>query len=101
LLRGELKRVAVAARNEDSAPSPFFFCGSGGEKIIRLEARRLRVLKAACGNKVREHLKLFNHGVVELSSALVSRKVLMPVSGCFQRVPGDKHRARLLFPVEA
>ena len=25
------------------APSPFFFCGSGGEKIIRLEARRLRV----------------------------------------------------------
>jgi hypothetical protein len=31
---------------------------------------------------------------------LVSWKLLMPIGGDFQRIPRDKHRARLLFAVE-
>jgi hypothetical protein len=48
-VRGKLERVAVAARNEYGAAALFFCCGSGSEKIIRLEAGRFRILKAACG----------------------------------------------------
>ena len=80
---GKLERVAVAARDEDSAPAPFFFGGSGGEKIIRLEARRFRILKAAGSNKFRQHLKLLKQRVVEFASALVCGKFLMPVGGDF------------------
>ena len=46
----KLETVAVAARNENRAAALFFFGGSSGEKIICLEARRFRILKAACGD---------------------------------------------------
>ena len=61
---GKLKCVAVAARDEDGAPSPFFFCGSGGEKIVCLEAWRFRILKAAGSDKFRQDLKLLDQSVV-------------------------------------
>ena len=64
-------------------PSLFFFRRSGGEKIIRLEARRFRILKTAGGNKFRQHLKLLDHGVIELTATLVSRKFLMPIGRGF------------------
>jgi hypothetical protein len=54
-----------AARNEDGAAALFFRCGSGGEKIIRLEAGRFHILKAAGGNKFRQHIKLLKQGIVE------------------------------------
>lgn len=97
----KLERVAVAARNEDGAAPLFFGCGSGGEKIICLEAWRFRILKAAGGHEIRQDFKLLKHGVVEFASALVSRKFLMSVGSDFQRVPGDEHGARLLLAVEA
>ena len=78
---GKLKCVTVPARNEDSAPSPFFFGGSGGEKIIRLEARRFRILEAAGGNNFRQHLKLLEQGIVKLASALIGGEFLMPIGG--------------------
>ena len=60
----------------------------------------LSILKAAGGNKFRQHLELLQQGVVEFASALVGGKFFMPVGGNFQRVPGDKYGARLLLPVE-
>ena len=76
------------------------FAGRGRKKIIRLEARRFRILKAACGNKFRKSIKLLKQGVVEFASALVGGKFLMPIGGGFQRIPRDKHGARLLISVE-
>ena len=86
-VRGELEGVAVAARNENSAAALFFFCGSGGEKIIGLEAcalshsesrRRLQILAA---------IQLLKQGVVEFATALVGRKLLVSVGRNLQRVP--------------
>ena len=79
----KLERVAVTARDEDSTTALLFFGGSGGKKIIRLETRRFRILKAASSNKLRQPLKLLKQGVVELASALVCGKFLMPVGGYF------------------
>jgi hypothetical protein len=101
MVRCELECIAVAARNEDSTAALLFRCGSGREKIIRLEARRFRILKSAGGNKFRQHIELLEQGVVKFAAALVSWKFLMPVGGHVQRVPGDKHSARLLIAIEA
>jgi len=79
-IRGKLERVAVATRYKDAATTPFFRRCSGSEKIIRLVTRRFRIPKAAGGNKFRQHLKLLEQGVVEFASALISRKLLMPVA---------------------
>ena len=81
-------------------PASLLWRQRGGEKIVGLETRRFRILKAAGGHKFRQHLKLLEQGVVEFASALIGRKVLMPVGRHFQRVPGDQHRARLLLAVE-
>ena len=67
---GKLERVAVAARNENRAAALFFFCGSGGEKIVCFEAWGFRILKAACGNKFRQNLELLEQSVIEFTSAL-------------------------------
>ena len=93
--------VAVTARDEDSAATLLFFSGSSGEKVIRLEAWRVRILKAAGGYELRQHLELLKQSVVEFASALVSRKFLMPIGGGFQRVPGDEHGAWLLIPIKS
>src|SRR5262249_40302090 len=101
MVRGELKRIAVAASNEDSAAALLFGCGSGREKIIRLKARRFRILKSTGGNKFRQHIELLEQGIVKFAAALVSGKFLMPVGGDVQCVPGDKHSARFLIAIEA
>ena len=101
MVRGELERIAVAARNEDSTAALLFRCGCGREKIIRLEARRFCILKSAGGNKFRQHIELLEQRVVKFAPALVSGKLLMPVSGDVQCVPGDKHGAWLLIAIEA
>src|SRR5215467_733256 len=79
VVRCELERVAVATRNEDSTPTLLFRRGGGREKIIRLKARRLRILKSAGGNKLRQHVKLLEQRVVKFATALISWKFLMPV----------------------
>ncbi len=100
-IRRKLESVAVAARDEHGAAALFFLGGGGGEKIIGLEAGRTRILKTAGGHKLRNGIELFEQGVVELATALVGRKGLVPVSRDIERIPGDKHGARLLFAVEA
>ncbi len=81
--------VSRPARYEDTTAAFLFRCGSGREKIIRLEARRFGVLKSAGGNKFRQHIELLEQGVVKFAAALVSWKFLMPVGGDVQRVPGN------------
>ena len=76
-----LVNVAVTARDKNRAAELFLLRGSGGKKIIRLEARHLRIVKAAGGNEFRQHQKLLEQGIVEFPSALISRKFLMPVGG--------------------
>ena len=66
----------------------------------RPRSRRFRVLKAACGNKFRQHIKLLKQSVVEFSTALVGRELLMPVGRNLERVPGHQHGTRLLITVE-
>src|SRR5262245_13467827 len=101
VVRGELERIAVAARNNDTTAALLFRCGGGCKKIIRLEAGRLQILKSACGNTLRQHIELLEQVVVKFTAALVSGKFLMPVCGDVQRVPGNKYSARLLVAIEA
>jgi hypothetical protein len=56
-VRGELERIAVAARN-DHAAALLFRCGGSRKKIICLEPRRFQILKSAGGNKFRQHIEL-------------------------------------------
>ena len=101
MVRGKLESVAVATCNEDSTATLLFRSGSGRKKIIRFEARCFRILESAGGNKFRQHIELLEQGVVKFAAALVSWKFLVPISGDFQRVPGDKHSARLFVAIEA
>jgi hypothetical protein len=95
----ELKGIAVAAGNESFATSLLFSGGSGAQKIIRLEAGRLRVLKAACPNKLGQNIEPFEQSIVELSPTLISQKRFMPIGGNLKRVPRNQHRARFFFAV--
>jgi hypothetical protein len=56
-VRGELERIAVAARN-DHAAALLFRGGGSRKKIICLEPRRFQILKSAGGNKFRQHIEL-------------------------------------------
>ena len=94
----KVSRSPLATRTVPPAFSSF--AAAAGEKIIRLEARRFRILKAAGGDEFRQHLELLDQGVVEFATALIGRKLLMSIGWDFQRVPGDEHRARLLLAVE-
>ena len=80
---GRLERIAIAASNEDDTPGLLFLSGSGGEEIIRLEARLFRILKATGGNEFRQRLELLDHGVVEFATTLIGRKLLMPIGWTF------------------
>ena len=88
-IRGELKRVTVPARNEDSAAAFFLRLRRRGKKIIRLEARRLRILKSASSDEFWDAVQLLKQRLVEIASTLVGGKFLMPVGRDVQRVPRD------------
>src|SRR4029078_4503055 len=97
---GELKGIAVAAGNKHGAAALFLLGGSRGKKIIGLETGCLRVLKTACCDKLRQHIQLLDQCLIEFASALVGGKRFMAVRLCLQRVPPDKHGARLLLAVK-
>lgn len=69
-------------------------------KIIRLEARRLRILKSASSDEFWDPVQLLKQRLVEIASTLVGGKFLMPVGRDVQRVPRDKHGTGLLLAVE-
>ena len=77
--RGELKGVTVPAPNEDSATAFFLRLRRRGKKIIRLEARRLRILKSASSDEFWDPVQLLKQRLVEIASTLVGGKFLMPV----------------------
>ena len=70
-VRGELERVAVAARDQHG-PVPLLFRGDGGgEKIVSLVAGALGGLEAAGLHELRQHIQLFDDGIVEFAPALI------------------------------
>ena len=95
----KLKGIAVAAGNESFATSLLFGGGCGGQKIIRLEARRFRIQKAACRNELGQNIELFEQRIVEFAATLISRKLFMPIGGNLKRIPRNQHRARFFFAV--
>lgn len=76
---GELEGITVSTGNENGSAPLFFRGGSGGQKIIRLEARRLCILKTACRNKLGQYMELFDQRIVEFAGTLVFRKLFMPI----------------------
>jgi hypothetical protein len=74
-----LKGVTVPAPNEDSATAFFLRLRRRGKKIIRLEARRLRILKSASSDEFWHPVQLLKQRLVEIASTLVGGKFLMPV----------------------
>jgi hypothetical protein len=98
--RRELKRVAVAARDQHPAAAAFFGRGGGAEKIIRLIAGPLGISETARSDEFWNERKLLDQVIVEFAAALVIGKGLVAVGSGFQGVPTDQHRARLLHAVE-
>ena len=58
LIRRELKRVAVAARDDRRTAAPLFVCHRGGKEVVRLVARRLGKGEPARRNKLRQYIEL-------------------------------------------
>ena len=73
-VRGQLKGVAVTARDEGVSAASFFLGHRGREKIIRLVAWRFGIGKPAGRDQFRQHLELIDQFVVELPSALIAGK---------------------------
>jgi hypothetical protein len=98
--RGELKRVAVAGRDQHP-PAPLFLadCG-GGEEIVGLVAGAARIGEAAGGDEFGDDRELLDDLIVEFAPALIGRKGFVPVGLFLQRVPGDNDGARLLVAME-
>ena len=72
---GELEGITVSTGNENGSAPAFFRGGGGGQKIIRLEARRLRILKAACNKKLGTH-ELLDQRIVEFAGHFGIQKTL-------------------------
>jgi len=95
-----LKGVAIAARHQHTSfASPL--CGDRrSKKVIGFVTRCLGVGKPAGCDEVRESVQLFEQRIVEVPSALISRKLPMPVSQDIECVPGDEHGARAFGLIE-
>ena len=95
---GELEGVTVSTGNENGSAPLFFGGGCGSEKVISLEARRLRILKAAAPTT--RHIELLEQRIVELATTLITKKLLMPIGRNIKRIPGNQHRTRLLLAIK-
>src|SRR5262249_26044420 len=73
----------------------------GGQKVVRLVTRRLRGGETESVHELREQGELLEQLVVELPSALVGRKRLVPVRRHLERIPADDQGPRLLGVPEA
>jgi hypothetical protein len=98
---GELKHVAIAARNQYLAAALFLHSDRGREKIIGLEPRAPGVGEAARRNDFRQQCQLFKQRVVEFAPALIGRIGVVAIRGRIQRIPTDQHCTRLLCRVDA
>ena len=72
----------------------------GGEKVVGLAARGLGGGKAAGGDEERQDVELAQQLGVELPPALIARERLMTIGRRVERVPADKHHARLFLRIE-
>jgi len=83
-VRGKLERIPIAACDQDGAAFPFLGGNRRRKKVVRLDAAGFRVRKPARRHKLGEHLQLFDEGVVELTAALIGRKLLVAFCGHLQ-----------------
>ena len=100
VLGRKLEHVAIAACDENGAAPALFLGNRGGNEIVGLVTRCFGCRKAAGSHEPRQEIELLDQIIVELASALISRKLLVAVSRRLQSVPTDKHCARLLLPIE-
>src|SRR5258708_1368394 len=76
-------------------PTARLFGGNlGCEKVISLITGCFRIRKAARRHEFRQNLELIQQSIVKLTPALVSGKLLVPLSGYLQRVPANNHCPR-------
>jgi hypothetical protein len=99
-VRGELKRIAVARRDEHAAASPLLRRNRRGEKIIGLVTGRLREGEAACRDELGQDFELLDQLVVELPPALVIREQFLAIGRRAEGVPADQHGARSFVGIE-
>ena len=90
---GKLERIAVAARHNGATAAPLFPGHSGGQEVVRLVSRRLRVREPALRHKLGQDLELVHELVIEVTAALIVRKQLLPERRGAERVPADEHGA--------
>jgi hypothetical protein len=64
---------------QDDAAALFFRCGSGGLENHPPRSSVLSRPGSRCSNKFRQHIELLKQGVGEFASALIGRKLLMPI----------------------
>ena len=78
-VRGELKRVAVAARHDRGSATPLFLRDRGGEEVVRFVAGRLSVGERAGRDELRQNVELIQQLGVEGAPALIAFECAMPV----------------------
>lgn len=100
-LRGELERIAIAARDQRQTALALFPPNGSGKKVISLVSSGLGVREATGGNEGGQESKLLDQLVIEMAAGLVGRKGTTPVGRCLQRVPADHNSSRPLLGVEA
>src|SRR5215204_1007959 len=97
----KLERVAIAARHDGGPAARLLGGNGGGEEVVGLVARRLRIREAAGGDELRQNLELVDQLGIELAPALITREGLVPVRRSVERVPADDHGTGLFAKVEA
>jgi hypothetical protein len=87
---GELVGVPVAAGHDHRPAAPLLAGHGGGQKVIRLEPRRLGVREATGLNQGRQYRKLLHKFGVDDAPGLIARKQPLAVIWRVERVPGDE-----------
>jgi hypothetical protein len=101
-VRRQLKRIAIAARDDGaSIPALFLTRDRGGEEIVCLVACCLGVGEAAGADEIGQDVELLDQLTIEMPAALIIRKELLPVGRRAQRIPADEHGARTFALVKA
>ena len=90
----KLKCVPITARDQRRPAAPLLCRNHGCQKVIRLITGCFRICEATRRHEFRQNVKLIQQGIVKLTPALVSGKLLVPFSGYLQRIPADNYRPR-------
>ena len=98
-VRRQLEGVAVAARYDRGAATPFFLHDRGSEEVVGLVSGRLCGGEPAGGDELRHDIELIEQLGVEDAPALIAFEGAVPVSWRVERIPADEHGAGLILRV--